>query len=423
MAVKTTKAIARFFRGLAFRREKSAETPRTGDYTGFFNGMFAAGDMSVSTVYACVKLLSDSVASLPLLPEVRRGGIYVADDSSPLGYLLSVCPNAMENAYDFKRRMVMEMLMEGNAYVIPEYGDPSKPFDITAMTLAERGTVTLTPEGDYMYKCKRYTPDSIIHVKNMPDAFDPRLGVSVLTHARQAMNIAAAGSAETLLRFAKGGAVRGLISNEKTSYGFNKISDENKERIAESLDRRINEMGERIVSTPADSKFTPFSMTSTDMEFLATRKFEVREICRFFMVNPSLIFDDTSNNYKSAENASVDFLNKTLNPLLRAIETEFQAKLVSPRLWLKRRVRFDRSELHVCDLMTRVQWQTARLGAGLATPNELRHEENRPAVPGGDELLVSANLKTMAALAAESAGNVGVDDNSNSSDNSDNSNE
>lgn len=50
------------------------------------------------------------------------------------------------------------------------------------------------------------------------------------------------------------------------------------------------------------------------MQFLESRKFTVRELCRFFGVHPSFVFDDTSNNYKSAEMANVAFLSNTLNP-------------------------------------------------------------------------------------------------------------
>ena len=131
------------------------------------------------------------------------------------------------------------------------------------------------------------------------------------------------------------------------------------------------------------------------MQFLETRKFSVREICRFFGVHPSFVFDDTSNNYKSAEMANVAFLTNTLNPLLRKIEVELHRKLVAPSLCCKRKFQFDRRGLYACDLDSRVKYQAQTIAAGLYTVNEWRQEENKPAVEGGDTVMVSANLKSI----------------------------
>lgn len=407
------------FSGFPKRESESntASTPAAGDYTQIFEA-YATGlgvvPLSIATVYACVKLLSESVATLPLRLLRKRNGVFVEDDSDNLGYLLNVAPNSWENAYDFKKRLVSEILLEGNAYIIPmrKYDDPLK---IDHIVLAERGTVNHdTVRNIYVYKDRKYMPWEIIHVKNLSNPMAPKRGVSVLSYARQTLATAASGNAETEKRFDKGGAIRGLITgNDNGAWGRGKIADEQADRIARSVDQRLNEAGERIVSFPTDGKFIPFSMTSADLEFLSTRRFTVTEICRFFMVNPMFVFADSTSNYKSAENASVDFLNKTLNPLLRSIETEFHAKLIGPSVWRKRRVEFDRSALHSCDLMTRVQWQSARLAAGLSTPNELRLEDNMPSLAGGDSLLVSANLKTMSQLLKEGMATTPDNDQSN----------
>lgn len=393
------------FSGFPKREAGSDPSPSAGDYTDVF-AAYASGlgalPLSIATVYACVKLLSEQVAALPLRSLRKRHDVFVEDDDD-LGYLLNVAPNSWENAYDFKKRMVSEILLEGNAYIIPvhRYDDPRR---IDHIVLAERGTVNHdTVRNVYVYESKTYRPWEIVHIKNLSNPMDPKRGMSVLSYARQTLSTAAAGNEETQKRFAKGGAIRGMITNgENGVWGRGKIADDQADRIARSIDQRLNEAGERIVSFPSEGKFIPFSMTSADLEFLSTRRFTVTEICRFFLVNPMFVFADSTSNYKSAENASVDFLNKTLNPLLRSIETELHAKLVGPSVWRKRRVEFDRSALHSCDLMTRVQWQQARLAAGLSTPNELRLEDNMPALDGGDSLLVSANLKTMDQLLRES---------------------
>lgn len=134
------------------------------------------------------------------------------------------------------------------------------------------------------------------------------------------------------------------------------------------------------------------------MQFLESRKFTVRELCRFFGVHPSFVFDDTSNNYKSAEMANVAFLSNTLNPLLRKIESELHRKLIEPSLCCERRFEFDRRSLYACDLASRVQYQTQTIAAGIYTVNDWRRAENMPPVEGGDLPLVSANLKGLSEM-------------------------
>nr|MCR5841951.1 phage portal protein [Bacteroidales bacterium] len=239
------------------------------------------------------------------------------------------------------------------------------------------------------------------HIKGMT-LYDQKHGISVLTFARLTLDIASAGDAETYDRFTAGGMVHGFVSNGSTIKGFGPYADKELEKTAAGLDKKFRD-GDRIVSIPGEVEFKQISMTSADMQFLESRKFTVRDICRFFGVHPSFVFDDTSNNYKSAEMANVAFLSNTLNPILRKIETEFQRKLFSASMYGRRRIQFDRRGLYACDLESRVKFQANTIAAGLYTVNEWRHEENKPPVEGGDSVLVSANLKSINDLTGQSA--------------------
>ena len=77
--------------------------------------------MTVSTVYRCVQLLSDSVASLPLLVKRRKGELFVAADGDPLSFLLGIEPDAATSAHDWKKQIVVDLLLRGNAYIVPFY--------------------------------------------------------------------------------------------------------------------------------------------------------------------------------------------------------------------------------------------------------------------------------------------------------------
>jgi HK97 family phage portal protein len=377
--------------------------PRAGAVDLWVNGN--AGALSVAAVYRCVNLLADSVANLPMQYLRAKDGIFVEDLNSRLHYLLTVQPCPYLSAFDFWRQIVQYLLLEGNAYIVPVYDaatmDISRlalvsPTAVAYNTLTDTYTVIDVQAGVY----GTFAEEDIIHIKNFTR--DGKVGLSTLTYARVAMNIASTGDRETLNRFANGGNVRGIITNDTSVRGFGEYQDNELSKTAKSLDEQFR-TGARIVSIPGQAKFSPLSLSSTDMQFLETRKFSVRDICRFFGVHPSFVFDDTSNNYKSAEMANVAFLSNTLNPLLRRIENELHRKLVPQSLCCKRKFQFDRRGLYACDLDSRIKYQAQTIAAGLYTVNEWRREENKPAVEGGDTVLVSANLKGITESSAATA--------------------
>jgi len=380
------------------------DTPRTGgrSYWELLGGGSSTA-LSIATVYRCVNLLCDSVAVLPCQFMRQKDGRFVVDTNSRLHYLLNVQPDIALSAFDFWRQVVQRLLMDGNAYIVPIYNLAT--LEVDRLALCGRGTVshdttndtyTVYDETNAVYG--HYSEDEIIHIKGM--TIDGKHGVSVLTYARLTSDIAATGDTETLKRFANGGNVRGIISNDTSVRGFGEYQDEELAKTATNVDEHFQK-GERIVSLPGQVKFDQISLSSTDMQFLESRKFTVREICRFFGVHPSFVFDDTSNNYKSAEMANVAFLNNTLNPILRKIEVELLRKLVAPTLATKRKFEFNRQSLYACDLESRSKYWQQVIATGLYTVNELRREENKPDVEGGDVVLVSANLKAITNLAAE----------------------
>lgn len=381
--------------GTAQEKQESTErSPRTG---GSFPLLASANALNIAAVYRCVNLLADSVAMLPVQYMRKKGDIFVEDRSDRMHYLLNVQPCEWLSAVDFWQQVVRYLLLRGNAYIVPVYNMITMSVERLALvdpTTVAHDTVndTYTINDVYAGVSGVYDESEVLHIKNY--SIDGKTGLSTITYARVALDITSTGDQETLNRFSNGGNVRGIVSNDNSVRGFGEYQDKELEKTAIDLDSRFRG-GERIVSLPGQVQFSPISLSSTDMQFLETRKFNVREICRFFGVHPSFVFDDTSNNYKSAEMANVAFLTNTLNPILRKIEVELHRKLVAPSLCCKRKFQFDRRGLYVCDLDSRIKYQAQTIAAGLYTVNEWRQEENKPPVEGGDIVLVSANLKSI----------------------------
>lgn len=358
---------------------------------------YGAAPLNIAAVYRCVEILSNSVANLPLQYLRERHGVFTADTDARLHYLLSVQPNENTNAVDFWAQVVRYMLLHGNAYIVPQYDYNAmeisrlilcSPGSVAHDTTADRYTVTDATNSLF----GTYDESEVIHIKNY--SRDGKTGLSTLTFARQCIEIAAAGDGETLNRFKNGGAVRGIVGNDKNVRGFGEYQDAELQKTANYLDDEFRS-GKRIVSLPGQVQFNPVALTSADMQFLETRKFTVRDICRFFGVHPSFVFDDTGDNYKSAEMANVAFMSNTLNPILRKIETELHRKLVAPSVCCKRRFMFDRTSLYACDLNSKVKYIAQTIAAGIYTVNEWRRAENQPPIEGGDTPLISANLKKL----------------------------
>lgn len=367
--------------------------------------------MAIAATYRCVTLLSESVASLRLQYMQRKGGRYQEDIESDFHYLLTVQPQPEMSAFSFWSMAVQLMLLDGNAYIYPRYvmGELTDlvlchPKSVSQDPLTNRYFVSDAFNGVY----GTFEEKDIIHL--YLHTADGRRGESVITHARRTMDIASAADEETENRFVNGGSVRGIISNDKTTTGFGEYQDKELERTAESVDSRFSR-GERIVSVPGQVDFKQISLSSTDMQFLESRKFTVREICRFFGVHPSFVFDDTSSNYKSAEMANVAFLSNTLDPILKRIECELTRKLIPREMCCKRKFQFDRRGIYSMDLQSLADYQKKTIESGIYTVNDWRRIENQPTIEGGDTVYISTNLMPLSEKTAQAG--IGTDNNKN----------
>lgn len=386
-----------------FRRSSSNDQqekpvgPRYG--TPFFPILNSGGDpMNVSTVYACVKLLSEKVASLPLLYQKWNGEVYEDDVDSNLSYLLRVQPNPYMSAFDFWKLLVSQVYLLGNAYIVPIRSKVIGNDDCIALMIVDPVTVTHNIYTD-TYEIHDpiagvdgiYTEEQIIHIKNYSK--DGKTGVSTVSYARMSADIAIASDKETLNRYANGGTVKGLVCNDTSVKGWGEHADRELDKLSYEIESKFRG-GRGIAAVHGSAKFQQIAMTSADMEFLAGKKLNGVEICRWFLVPPALVFAEGSN-YKSVDIADSDLHAHTLGPLLTSIENELLRKLVPAFLALKRRFCYDRRLLYSCDLLTKADYQTKTIGNGTYTVNEWRRFENKPMVEGGDSILVSTNLTTI----------------------------
>lgn len=367
--------------------------------------------MAVPTVARCLQVLTEGVANLEMRYMRMQDGIYQDYEESPFHYMLKVQPNATMSAYTFFSQIVQQMYHHtGNAYVFPRYtsqGDlyPEElillnPYCVVHDVMNEIYFISDVENGVY----GTFKESEILHFFRF--TVDGKQGMSVLEYAKRTMSIAATGDTETLDRFRNGGNVRGLLTNNRGVKGFGEYQDKELREAAQDLEYLFRN-GTQLGILPGQSDFINFGMTSTDMQFLESRKFSVQEIARVYGVPLYMLFFDSSSNYKSADMTQKAFTENTLYPLLRRIENEFNRKLVSRQMCCKRKFCYNLDSMMAADLLTRADYMIKLVQSGVYTVNDLRKKENQPTVEGGDRVLVSTNLAPLdsAKLTGEAKGN------------------
>src|SRR5574344_2737391 len=126
-----------------FRRETATTTAgtdanstvspaRTGDTSFLMYGSDQTA-LNIATVYRCVKLLSESVANLPIQVMRLKGDLFAPDTSGRLNYLLNIQPDSNTNAFDFWVQVIQNVLLTGNAYIVPIYNPVTLEADRLAL--------------------------------------------------------------------------------------------------------------------------------------------------------------------------------------------------------------------------------------------------------------------------------------------------
>lgn len=351
------------------------------------------GAMYMAAINRCVRLISESIASMPLrhLAAGVDGVYHTVNDS--LTQALSYEPNTTATAFEFVRTAVKELLLRGDVLLLPRRQGGTLQF---YMYLSG----DFTPNGDYTrYTVNRgeygqpggvFEASEVIHLRGY--TADGYRAVSVPSMAVNVSDIAFAADNEAKSRIENSGSPRLLVQNDDPVYGAGRAQERN-------LSEFINDLGEKIrsysnaISIPGGYKVTTIGASAADMQFQSIREFAVREVCRFFGVPPTFVYCEDSANYKSTEAANTDFLCNTLEPILRSMESELTRKLIPRSAWGKERIEFDRAARLAADSDSRARYYSQMLAAGVYTPNELRRLNGQSPVPGGDAAFISANLR------------------------------
>lgn len=393
--------------GLFNRKQKVEEQPSEKRNTTFLSpilgGISFIGttsnytkekNLKISAVYRCVNLLSDSIASMPIVPYNYKDNWKYIDYDSGIYDLLNTQPNNIQSAYIFKKMIVQLMLLKGNAYILINRNSRG----IQKLTLIPNEQVEIIIDnGDIKYKNTEtgvvYDKSQIIHIMNYTE--NGIYGVSTLEYASQILELSY-NSDNHATGFFKGGANLAGILSPKQGENISPEKAENaKTEMVNSLDNSIGGKSNSVVVLDRAFEFVPVNISPKDSQLLETRTFNVQDIARFFNVPTSLLYVD-SGKYSTSEQQQLDFLTNSLTPLIEKIENELFRKLYLKSEWKNKELRFDSENLLRLDATTRASYFTQLFNLGALTPNEIREKINaKYPVKNGNRPFVLQNAQPL----------------------------
>ena len=361
--------------------------------------------MKIAAVYRCVDVVSKGVAQLTLVIKRKQDDYFVLDNDDVFGltYLLQLRPNTRLSAFEFKKSIMIQILIgSGNAYIYPKWGNDgydslillspnSCSYDVYSNTYVVSDPI------NKIYGT--FDADEIIHLKNL-SLDGGYTGVSTLQYASRTVAISANADSANVDTFKNRGTLTGFVSGKNATLGFGTIQDTQLQGVADNIERQLAS-GKRIFNLPGEMSFNQISLSPSDIQLLETKTFNVLDICRFFGVHPDKVFAQQTTNYKASEMSQVAFLTDTLQPVLTQIENELQIKLIPRELAMEYKIDFDIEPLLQTDLLTQADYINKTISAGVKTVNQWRKKFGQAPVEGGDKVLVSANLKALDVLNAE----------------------
>lgn len=348
--------------------------------------------MSCTAVFACNRVLAESLASLRL--EVKRrlpkGGMEDASDH-PLMPVLRDRWNVAMSSFVARETMQGHLGLRGNAFAYIERRGkqivglwPLRPDQMMAqITEARDGSVIVS----YLYRTAtngavEFQPRDILHIPALGG--DGIMGLAPVTLFRQSIGLALATEEAGSRFFGNSARPSGVYEHPQ------KLSPDAYKRLKESLDAQnagVANTG-RTVLLEEGMKWTQVGLSNEDSQYLETRSFQVQDIARIYRVPPHMIGAATadSQTYANVEQRSMEFLQYTVMPWVERWTQELEHKLLTPKERESYAIRFDLDDIVKADLKTRFEAYKIGLDARFLTRNEVREEEEMPPLPGGEAI-------------------------------------
>jgi HK97 family phage portal protein len=390
-----------------FRRETRADTitpsdPYLAEWFGMNGTIGAYVDpqraSGLATAAACIALVSQSLASVPLnlYRRTANGGRERATDH-PLYSVLHDAPNGVMTAFECRETLGTSLMVSGNAYAVLDWNQRGQ---VTAMMPLDPGTVAVErlESGRLRYRVtsraggiRVYTQDEMLHLRYRL-ARDGVMGLSPIQLARETFNLALTQQDTAAGLAAKGNRPSGALVFP------NMIGGEKKDAALDKLRAKIeaNTVTSSVLVLDGGADWKSFAMTAKDAEFLESRKLTNLDICRIWGVPPTAVGILDHGTYSNVEMESRALVVRCLAPMARRVEQAMNMALLPAGSRQTLFVEHDLAGLLRGDVKARYEGYRIGREWGWLSPNEIRGWENMPEIEGGDEYLSPLNMTTAA---------------------------
>jgi HK97 family phage portal protein len=333
--------------------------------------------MRLSAVFACLRLLSEAVSTLPLNTYQRRDGTRI--DFPRPGYLTFDPPQG--NRIDYLSQTMLSLLTAGDAFIATPRDRFGVPIDLVAIDPV-KVEVKRLDNGNIAYDSggERFGPDEVMHIKGMCLPGSLR-GVSPIAYARETIGLGLAAQ-RFGTSFFKNGALPGAVIEAPDG-----MTQEAADRFSSTWNARHQGVGSanRVGVLTGGATLNKVSVSPDDAQFLETRAFQVPDVARIFGVPPHLIADaSNSTSWGSGlQEQNLAFGQFSLRPWIDRIE-ESHTRLLATHGLRDVFVKLNLDALLRASLKDRYEAAAIGIRSKFLLPNEVRALEDMPPVDGGD---------------------------------------
>ena len=346
--------------------------------------MNQAAAMKIGVVYAAVRLIADTVSTLPLDAYVRRNGERVPFRPKPEWIDYPEADPTVGRS-DFYQTVLMSVLLAGNSYT-----RVLRDTDGSVIALSNLDPTRVTPRRnnrgfiEFVFDNKIVIPgEDMIHITDMRKAGDIQ-GQSRIDQLKDVLGISRALDEWSARYFGQGTVSSGIISYPGD------MTAEQADRLKEQFEK--NSRGMRNAHRPniltGGAKYERMSDDAAQAQLVEAKKFAVEEVARIFKIQPSMLGSQVpgARAYASQEQDSVSFVTITLRPLIYKLEEAFGRLLrpLDPSAFL----RFNMEGLLRGDIQSRYAAYSQGVQAGFLSINDIRRLEDLRDIDGGDVMRV-----------------------------------
>lgn len=268
---------------------------------------------SISTVYACISAISETIASLPFEVYKRTDIGREKAKQHPLYKLIHDKPNGWQTSLEFREMLQRHVLLRGNGYA--EIVRDNRGIKALIPLHPDSVTVLLNHNGNLVYdivlhdgSTKRLLQDEVLHLRYHPSDSTPYLGRSPIQVAQDTIALSLSEQQHGTNTFNNGTSMNGVIETLPTT------TKDQAQNISESWKKNYSGVKNHGTTPvlPSGASFKPVSMSLIDSQWLESRQFSVLEVCRLFRIQPTIVGVLDNANYSNSVELARQFVTLTL---------------------------------------------------------------------------------------------------------------